>query len=99
MREKNIVLLFYSNLLCVFPSSSDYANYYQCLWNCQADESDELTFHRGDLIYIISKVSITISKNNPRGYLNQNSVSGHTSAISSNWEVTVLVFVLNGSQP
>ncbi|XP_034715560.1 src kinase-associated phosphoprotein 1 isoform X3 [Etheostoma cragini] len=36
-------------------SSSDYANYYQGLWDCQADESDELTFQRGDLIYIISK--------------------------------------------
>ncbi|XP_030255700.1 src kinase-associated phosphoprotein 1 isoform X1 [Sparus aurata] len=35
--------------------SSDYANYYQGLWDCQADESDELDFQRGDLIYIISK--------------------------------------------
>ncbi|KAK2820707.1 hypothetical protein Q5P01_023666, partial [Channa striata] len=36
-------------------SSSDYANYYQGLWDCQADEPDELAFKRGDLIYIISK--------------------------------------------
>ncbi|KAI3365467.1 hypothetical protein L3Q82_010558, partial [Scortum barcoo] len=36
--------------------SSDYANYYQGLWDCQADEPDELDFRRGDLIYIISKV-------------------------------------------
>lgn len=36
-------------------SSSDYANYYQGLWDCQADEPDELTFQRGDLIYVISK--------------------------------------------
>ncbi|XP_028286699.1 src kinase-associated phosphoprotein 1 isoform X2 [Parambassis ranga] len=36
-------------------SSSDYANYYQGLWDCQADEPDELNFQRGDLIYIISK--------------------------------------------
>lgn len=36
-------------------SSSDYANYYQGLWDCQADEPDELTFQRGDLVYIISK--------------------------------------------
>uniref|UniRef100_A0A3P9JS98 Src kinase-associated phosphoprotein 1 n=1 Tax=Oryzias latipes TaxID=8090 RepID=A0A3P9JS98_ORYLA len=36
-------------------SSSDFANYYQGLWDCQADESDELDFQRGDLIYIISK--------------------------------------------
>ncbi|XP_071319193.1 src kinase-associated phosphoprotein 1 [Trachinotus anak] len=35
--------------------SSDYANYYQGLWDCQADEPDELTFQRGDLIYIVSK--------------------------------------------
>ncbi|KAM4525664.1 src kinase-associated phosphoprotein 1 isoform 1-T1 [Odontesthes bonariensis] len=35
--------------------SSDYANYYQGLWDCQADEPDELSFQRGDLIYIISK--------------------------------------------
>ncbi|KAM9425601.1 src kinase-associated phosphoprotein 1 [Pholidichthys leucotaenia] len=35
--------------------SSDYANYYHCLWDCQADELDELDFQRGDLIYIISK--------------------------------------------
>ncbi|XP_041829361.1 src kinase-associated phosphoprotein 1 isoform X2 [Melanotaenia boesemani] len=35
--------------------SSDYSNYYQCLWDCQADEPDELDFQRGDLIYIISK--------------------------------------------
>ncbi|XP_042252553.1 src kinase-associated phosphoprotein 1 isoform X1 [Thunnus thynnus] len=35
--------------------SSDYANYYQGLWDCQADEPDELAFQRGDLIYIISK--------------------------------------------
>ncbi|XP_042364616.1 src kinase-associated phosphoprotein 1 isoform X2 [Plectropomus leopardus] len=36
-------------------SSSDYANYYQGLWDCQADEPDELAFQRGDLIYIINK--------------------------------------------
>ena len=40
-------------------SSSDYANYYQGLWDCLADEPDELAFHRGDLIYIVSKVSST----------------------------------------
>ncbi|XP_078146782.1 src kinase-associated phosphoprotein 1 [Centroberyx gerrardi] len=35
--------------------SSDYANYYQGLWDCEADEPDELAFQRGDLIYIVSK--------------------------------------------
>ncbi|XP_029485107.1 src kinase-associated phosphoprotein 1-like isoform X1 [Oncorhynchus nerka] len=38
--------------------SIDYANYYQGLWDCEADETDELAFQRGDLIYIVSKVSI-----------------------------------------
>uniref|UniRef100_UPI003AB05E70 src kinase-associated phosphoprotein 1 n=1 Tax=Centroberyx gerrardi TaxID=166262 RepID=UPI003AB05E70 len=33
----------------------DYANYYQGLWDCEADEPDELAFQRGDLIYIVSK--------------------------------------------
>ncbi|KAK3529661.1 hypothetical protein QTP70_033709 [Hemibagrus guttatus] len=35
--------------------SSDYANYYQGLWDCEADKPDELSFRRGDLIYILSK--------------------------------------------
>ncbi|PWA21410.1 hypothetical protein CCH79_00003340, partial [Gambusia affinis] len=35
--------------------SSEYANYYQGLWDCQADETDELDFKRGDLIYVVSK--------------------------------------------
>ncbi|XP_076856572.1 src kinase-associated phosphoprotein 1 isoform X2 [Brachyhypopomus gauderio] len=35
--------------------SSDYANYYQGLWDCEADGPDELSFRRGDLIYILSK--------------------------------------------
>ncbi|KAL2078102.1 hypothetical protein ACEWY4_025787 [Coilia grayii] len=36
-------------------ASSDYANYYQGLWDCEADRPDELAFQRGDLIYILSK--------------------------------------------
>ncbi|CAM4710368.1 unnamed protein product [Leuciscus chuanchicus] len=35
--------------------SSDYANYYQGLWDCEADRPDELAFQRGDIIYILSK--------------------------------------------
>lgn len=35
--------------------SSEFANYYQGLWDCEADQPDELAFQRGDLIYIISK--------------------------------------------
>ncbi|XP_032845523.1 src kinase-associated phosphoprotein 1 [Tyto alba] len=34
---------------------SDYANYYQGMWDCSGEHPDELSFHRGDLIYILSK--------------------------------------------
>ncbi|XP_061520079.1 src kinase-associated phosphoprotein 1 [Phycodurus eques] len=33
----------------------DYANYYQAVWDCQADAPDELSFLRGDLIFVLSK--------------------------------------------
>ncbi|KAF0875204.1 SKAP1 protein, partial [Crocuta crocuta] len=33
----------------------DYTNYYQGLWDCHGDQPDELSFQRGDLIYILSK--------------------------------------------
>ncbi|XP_009986025.1 PREDICTED: src kinase-associated phosphoprotein 2, partial [Tauraco erythrolophus] len=36
--------------------NTDYANFYQGLWDCTGDEPDELTFKRGDVIYILSKV-------------------------------------------
>uniref|UniRef100_H3DM48 Src kinase-associated phosphoprotein 2 n=1 Tax=Tetraodon nigroviridis TaxID=99883 RepID=H3DM48_TETNG len=35
--------------------STDYANYYQGLWDCTGDLPDELSFKRGDTIYILSK--------------------------------------------
>ncbi|NXG49295.1 SKAP2 protein, partial [Psilopogon haemacephalus] len=35
--------------------STDYANFYQGLWDCTGDFADELTFKRGDVIYILSK--------------------------------------------
>ncbi|NWT82575.1 SKAP2 protein, partial [Lanius ludovicianus] len=35
--------------------NTDYANFYQGLWDCTGDETDELSFKRGDVIYIISK--------------------------------------------
>ncbi|XP_041648538.1 src kinase-associated phosphoprotein 2 [Cheilinus undulatus] len=35
--------------------STDYANYYQGLWDCVGDQPDELSFKRGDAIYILSK--------------------------------------------
>lgn len=34
----------------------DYANYYQSMWDCISDYPDELSFQRGDIIYIVSKV-------------------------------------------
>lgn len=37
--------------------STDYANFYQGLWDCTGALSDELSFKRGDVIYILSKVS------------------------------------------
>uniref|UniRef100_A0A8D0F722 Src kinase associated phosphoprotein 1 n=1 Tax=Strix occidentalis caurina TaxID=311401 RepID=A0A8D0F722_STROC len=33
----------------------DYTNYYQGMWDCSSEHPDELSFHRGDLIYILSK--------------------------------------------
>nr|XP_006982262.2 src kinase-associated phosphoprotein 2 isoform X1 [Peromyscus maniculatus bairdii] len=41
-----------------YPSgdrSTDYANFYQGLWDCTGALSDELSFKRGDVIYILSK--------------------------------------------
>ncbi|XP_077383009.1 src kinase-associated phosphoprotein 2 isoform X2 [Festucalex cinctus] len=36
-------------------ASTDYQNYYQGLWDCVGDHPDELSFKRGDTIYILSK--------------------------------------------
>ncbi|KFO89654.1 Src kinase-associated phosphoprotein 2, partial [Buceros rhinoceros silvestris] len=64
---KGIVEIFYfvtcdhfviSTSNAVFFADSeniDYANFYQGLWDCTGDEPDELTFKRGDVIYILSK--------------------------------------------
>ncbi|XP_068995650.1 src kinase-associated phosphoprotein 2 isoform X1 [Embiotoca jacksoni] len=35
--------------------SKDYQNHYQGLWDCAGDHPDELSFKRGDAIYILSK--------------------------------------------
>uniref|UniRef100_A0A493TQS7 Src kinase associated phosphoprotein 2 n=1 Tax=Anas platyrhynchos platyrhynchos TaxID=8840 RepID=A0A493TQS7_ANAPP len=35
--------------------NTDYANFYQGLWDCTGDVPDELSFKRGDVIYILSK--------------------------------------------
>ncbi|XP_058036952.1 src kinase-associated phosphoprotein 2 [Ahaetulla prasina] len=34
---------------------TDYVNFYQGLWDCAGDVPDELSFKRGDVIYILSK--------------------------------------------
>ncbi|KFQ79941.1 Src kinase-associated phosphoprotein 2, partial [Phaethon lepturus] len=64
---KGIVEIFYfvicdhfvfSTLNAVFfadGKNTDYANFYQGLWDCTGDIPDELTFKRGDVIYILSK--------------------------------------------
>ncbi|XP_057689279.1 src kinase-associated phosphoprotein 2 isoform X1 [Corythoichthys intestinalis] len=40
----------------VLPDTGkDYKNYYQGLWDCVGDHPDELSFKRGDTIYILSK--------------------------------------------
>lgn len=48
----------YRHLSFFYPvdKSTDYPNYYQGLWDCMGDFPDELSFKRGDAIYILSKV-------------------------------------------
>uniref|UniRef100_A0A8D0HPG5 Src kinase-associated phosphoprotein 1 n=1 Tax=Sphenodon punctatus TaxID=8508 RepID=A0A8D0HPG5_SPHPU len=36
-------------------SARNYANYYQGMWDCSSNHPDELSFQRGDVIYILSK--------------------------------------------
>ncbi|KFU85148.1 Src kinase-associated phosphoprotein 2, partial [Chaetura pelagica] len=62
---KGIVQIFTLTCHFVFSTSTavffadskntDYANFYQGLWDCSGDEPDELTFKRGDVIFILSK--------------------------------------------
>lgn len=44
------------SLFLLGDKSTDYANFYQGLWDCTGALSDELSFKRGDVIYILSKV-------------------------------------------
>lgn len=46
----------YFLFLYLGDKSTDYANFYQGLWDCTGAVSDELSFKRGDVIYILSKV-------------------------------------------
>ncbi|XP_055065605.1 src kinase-associated phosphoprotein 2 [Misgurnus anguillicaudatus] len=41
--------------LTVVDKRTDYANYFQGLWDCSGDQPDELSFKRGDTIYILSR--------------------------------------------
>lgn len=41
---------------------TDYVNFYQGLWDCTGDVPDELSFKRGDVIYILSKVPYSTPK-------------------------------------
>lgn len=58
--HSHVLLFKFALLYFLSAQSSDYANCYQGLWDCSADEPDELSFQRGDLIYIISKVGVNI---------------------------------------
>lgn len=62
-KHHKCVLILVSVGVSSSDPSSDYANYYQGLWDCEADKPDELSFHRGDLIYILSKVSACVFTN------------------------------------
>ncbi|XP_039592951.1 src kinase-associated phosphoprotein 2 [Polypterus senegalus] len=44
-----------SNGIVTANKATDYSNYYQGLWDCMGDHPDELSFKRGDSIYILSK--------------------------------------------
>lgn len=46
--------------------STDYANFYQGLWDCTGSFSDELSFKRGDVIYILSKVRRCLPRDSGR---------------------------------
>ncbi|CAH7151601.1 unknown_gene_14049 [Phodopus roborovskii] len=53
----SVVQVITPNFLFLFlgDRSTDYANFYQGLWDCTGALSDELSFKRGDVIYILSK--------------------------------------------
>uniref|UniRef100_A0A674MCD2 Src kinase-associated phosphoprotein 2 n=1 Tax=Takifugu rubripes TaxID=31033 RepID=A0A674MCD2_TAKRU len=53
-KTNHIVCAHLSHLFPV-DKSTDYANYYQGLWDCMGDLPDELSFKRGDAIYILSR--------------------------------------------
>ncbi|XP_054173610.1 src kinase-associated phosphoprotein 1 isoform X4 [Homo sapiens] len=43
----------------IYEVLPDYASYYQGLWDCHGDQPDELSFQRGDLIRILSKMKVS----------------------------------------
>lgn len=52
-------LYYYFFFFLAVDKATDYQNYYQGLWDCTGDQTDELTFKRGDPIYILSKVCLS----------------------------------------
>uniref|UniRef100_A0A3Q3AT04 Src kinase-associated phosphoprotein 2 n=1 Tax=Kryptolebias marmoratus TaxID=37003 RepID=A0A3Q3AT04_KRYMA len=51
--ENNLSPYYFS--LCPVDKSADYPNYYQGLWDCVGNQPDELSFKRGESIYILNK--------------------------------------------
>lgn len=54
--------------------STDYKNYFQGKWDCTADHPDELSFKRGEAIYILSKVRLGSPSSAPQ--LDRNTAVG-----------------------
>ncbi|KFQ49211.1 Src kinase-associated phosphoprotein 2, partial [Nestor notabilis] len=54
---KGIEIFYFVSYAVFFADNknTNYANFYQGLWDCTGDVPDELTFKRGDIIYILSK--------------------------------------------
>ena len=53
--RKGLLLTPSLSLFFLGDKSTDYANFYQGLWDCTGALSDELSFKRSDVIYILSK--------------------------------------------
>jgi len=46
-----------ANFVVVIFFSADISELYQGMWDCPADDPNELPFKRGQIVHIISKVS------------------------------------------
>jgi hypothetical protein len=84
-----------------FPGdkSTNYANFYQGLWDCTGALSDELSFKRGDVIYILSKVSRYTSMTTVKGGKGEFYPFGsRTLGKNANWNSSRSVLTI-GSSP